>query len=171
MTGKIVTLLIVAVALAAGGLMYWLQVYYYYETLGPEDAAITLVPQEADDPRPVDVAEFQGIDANSSPLRYRACFTLPDPDGLRDTYEVYPAPIPLTAPSWFDCFDAEAVGEALERDEARAYLAERNIEYGVDRVVAVFPDGRAYAWHQLNNCGETDYTGTPVTEECPPRPD
>jgi hypothetical protein len=29
-------------------------------------------------------------------------------------------------------------------------LSEPEIHPGVDRVVAVFPDGRAFAWHQLN---------------------
>jgi hypothetical protein len=29
-------------------------------------------------------------------------------------------------------------------------LAERNARAGVDRVFAVFPDGRVYGWHQLN---------------------
>jgi hypothetical protein len=29
-------------------------------------------------------------------------------------------------------------------------LGERNARAGVDRVFAVFPDGRAYGWHQLN---------------------
>ena len=31
-----------------------------------------------------------------------------------------------------------------------AFLSEPDIHPGVDRVVAVFGDGRAYAWHQLN---------------------
>ncbi len=55
----------------------------------------------------------------------------------------------MTAPGWFDCFDANAIGEALERGEALAFLSQAEIAVGVDRVVAVFPDGRAYAWHQL----------------------
>ena len=37
-----------------------------------------------------------------------------------------------------------------ERGEALAFLSEPLKDYGMDRVVAVFPDGRAYAWHQLN---------------------
>ena len=61
---------------------------------------------------------------------------------------------PLTAPGWFDCFDAVAIGEALEKGEAIAFLSQANIHPGVDRVVAVFPDGRAFAWHQLNAASE-----------------
>ena len=63
----------------------------------------------------------------------------------------------------------QPIGEALETGEATAFLSEKNIHHGVDRVIAVFDDGRAYAWHQLNNCGDTDYTGSPRGEECPPR--
>jgi hypothetical protein len=59
-------------------------------------------------------------------------------------------PTPLTAPGWFDCFDAAAIGAALEAGEAEAVLGERNARAGVDRVFAVFPDGRVYGWHQLN---------------------
>ena len=29
--------------------------------------------------------------------------------------------MPLTAPGWFDCFDADAIGEALDRGEALAF--------------------------------------------------
>ena len=36
------------------------------------------------------------------------------------------------------------------RGEAEAVLAEREARAGVDRVLAIFPDGRAYGWHQLN---------------------
>ena len=45
---------------------------------------------------------------------------------------------------------AETVGKALENEQAIAYLAQANIHDGVDRVVAIFDDGRAFAWHQLN---------------------
>jgi hypothetical protein len=32
-----------------------------------------------------------------------------------------------------------------------AFLSQADISKGVDRVVAVFADGRAFAWHQLND--------------------
>jgi hypothetical protein len=56
----------------------------------------------------------------------------------------------LTGPAWFGCYDAVEIGEALERGEAFAFMSEVNIRDGVDRVIAVFPDGRGFAWHQLN---------------------
>mgnify|MGYP006198981481 CR=1 FL=1 len=58
---------------------------------------------------------------------------------------------PLIAPPWFDCFNAERIGRALETGEAIAFLSVPDITPGVDRVVAVFPDGAAFAWHQLND--------------------
>jgi hypothetical protein len=57
--------------------------------------------------------------------------------------------VPLNAPAAFPCFDAAAIGAALESGEALAFLSEPEIHPGVDRVVAVFADGRAFAWHQL----------------------
>ena len=69
---------------------------------------------------------------------------------LTETYALYDAPTPLIAPGWFDCFDAMQIGAELEAGAAMAFLSEPDIHPGVDRVVAVFPDGRAFAWHQLN---------------------
>ncbi|THD82268.1 histidine kinase [Aliigemmobacter aestuarii] len=152
MSGKIVGVFIVLSALVAGIAIYWLQVYAFYEpaafTPGEE---IRLVPLDRDAPEVIVVENIEGIDATSSPLRFRACFTTPLTQAmLTETYRVYDDPVPLVAPGWFACFDAVEIGAALERGEAIAFLSEREIADGVDRVVAVFGDGRAYAWHQLN---------------------
>jgi len=151
--GKLVAGGIVLTGLVASIAMYWLQVYAFYGpvpfTPGTE---ITLVPLEGAMPEAIVVENIEGIDADSSPLRFRACFTTPLTQAtLTETYQLYDRPTPLTAPGWFDCFDADAIGEALERGEALAFLSQANIARGVDRVVAVFPDGRAFAWHQLND--------------------
>lgn len=169
-TGKLLVGAIVISALVAGAAMYYLQVYAFYDNVAySEDAPLRLTTL-AGQPEPILVEGFEGIDANSSPLRFRACFSTPQSLAmLTETYETYPNPTPLLAPGWFDCFNAEAIGGALETGEATAFLSEKNIHYGVDRVIAIFDDGRAYAWHQLNNCGDTDYTGTPQGEDCPPR--
>lgn len=152
MNGKLVAGGIVLTGLAAGIAMYWLQVYAFYEpaafTPGSE---ITLTPIAGDAPEAIVVADVQGIDADSSPLRFRACFTTPlSLAMLTETYRVYDAAEPTIAPGWFDCFDAAEIGEALETGEALAFLSQAAIHPQVDRVVAVFPDGRAYAWHQLH---------------------
>jgi hypothetical protein len=112
--------------------------------------------------------EFRGIDADSSPIRFRACFTAELPEGL--TPAPYAGAEPLNAPGWFDCFDAAAIGADLASGAATAYLGEENVLYGIDRVLAVYPDGRAFAWHQINRCGEEVFDGRPAPEGCPNPP-
>ena len=158
MNGRIVAGGIVLSGLVAGAAMYWLQVYAYYAPVvfvpGQE---IVLTPIGSDLPEAIIAEGVTGIDANSSPLRFRACFTTPlTLATLSETYRIYDRPEPLIAPGWFDCFDAERIGVALEKGEALAFLSQAGIAPGVDRVVAVFPDGRAYAWHQLTPVAAKD---------------
>ncbi|MDE9450821.1 histidine kinase [Aliiroseovarius sp. Z3] len=150
MSGKIIGIFIVTTALIAGIAIYWLQLYAFYDdvSLNTELRMTNVVTGE---PEVVLYDSFQGIDADSSPLRFRGCFTTTMSLAmLTETFETYDQATPLTAPGWFDCFDADQIGAALETGEAIAFLGERNIQDGVDRVVAIFPDGRGYAWHQLN---------------------
>jgi len=157
MNGKIVGGIIVVSALAVGILVYWTQIYAYYTEVAADGAQITLVNVATGAPEPILISDFKGIDGESSPIRYRACFTTPLSEAtLSETYVIYDHPTPLTTPGWFDCFDAARIGHALETGEALAFLSERNIHDGVDRVVAVFPDGRAYAWQQLNETYQDD---------------
>ena len=151
MNGKIVAGGIVLTGVLAGVSMYWLQVYAFYEPVSfVPGAEILLTPIIGDVPEAIVVADVQGIDADSSPLRFRACFTTPlSLATLSETYKVYDAAEPTVAPGWFGCFDAAAIGAALETGEALAFLSQTAIAPQVDRVVAVFPDGRAFAWHQL----------------------
>ncbi|SFA72811.1 hypothetical protein SAMN05421688_0418 [Poseidonocella pacifica] len=166
MTGKILVLAIVFSALLAGAGLYYLQVYGYYEDVTDPEIRLTRLGGEAE---PILIEDFEGIDATSSPIRFRACFTAQSSLAtLTETYEIYEGAEPLVAPGWFSCFDADGIATEL-RDGAVAFLGEKNIEYGVDRVVAVFPDGRGFAWHQLNGCGQKAYDGTPVGETCPAR--
>lgn len=152
MNGRIAAGVIVVSAAVAGVAIWYLQVYAFYEpvsfTPGQE---ITLTTIESGQPEPILAEDVTGIDASSSPLRFRACFTTPLTQAmLSETYVAYEKAEPLIAPDWFDCFDAKEIGYALERGEALAFLGQANIHTDVDRVVAVFPDGRAFAWHQLN---------------------
>ena len=151
MNGKIVGGFLVVTALVAGAAMYWLQVYAFYEPVSftPGDE-IRLTPIENPVPEAIVVDNVEGIDGTSSPLRFRACFTTPLSQAmLSETYRSYPNAVPTIAPSWFDCFDAEAIGAALEKGEALAFLSQEGISPQIDRVVAVFADGRAFAWHQV----------------------
>ena len=138
-------------ALVTGVAVYYLQEYAYYrEAAFTPGAEILLTPIESGQPEPILAEGVTGIDADSSPLRFRACFRTPLTQGmLTETYRAYDGAEPLNAPSGFDCFDAQAIGAALEKGEALAFLSQSNIAPDVDRVVAVFADGRAFAWHQF----------------------
>lgn len=138
-------------ALVAGVAVYYLQEYAYYSEAAFEPGReMMLTPIESDLPEPILAEGIIGIDAESSPLRFRACFRTPLTQGmLSETYRAYEGATPLNAPSWFDCFDAQAIGVGLENGEALAFLSQSDIAPDVDRVVAVFADGRAYAWHQF----------------------
>ena len=152
MNGKIAAGVIVISAAVAGVAIWYLQVYAFYEpvtfTPGQE---ITLTTIEGGQPEPILAEDITGIDATSSPLRFRACFTTPLTQAmLTETYLAYEGAEPLVAPGWFDCFDATEIGLALEKGEALAFLSQAGVAADIDRVVAVFPDGRAFAWHQIN---------------------
>ena len=120
----------------------------------PPQAAISLTTVTGVT-EPLLMAGFTGIDADSSPLRFRGCFRTPMSLAmLSESYVVYPDPTPLNAPSWFSCFDSGRLTDDIASGSAVAFLSERNIAPGVDRVVAVYADGRAYAWQQLNDSAE-----------------
>lgn len=149
--GKVLVGLIVVAALAAGVGIYYNQVYAFYEEVPEADVKLRLTGIRSDRPEPFLASDIRAIDSESSPIRFRACFQTPMSIALlTETFQPADEPVPLIAPDWFDCFDAVEIGEALEAGRALAFLSERDIRDGVDRVIAVFPDGRGYAWHQLN---------------------
>lgn len=143
---------IVLTAVVGGGAMYWLQVYGYYDEVavsGTDDVQMTLVV--TGQPEAILYENFQAIDSTSSPIRYRACFTTTMSAGLlTETYELFEKAEPLTAPKWFDCFDAVEIGHAIEQGDALTFMGTKNVMDGIDRVVAILPDGRGFVWHQLN---------------------
>ena len=160
-------------ALIAGALLYYLQIYAYYDEVSADEAGnVQLVNLVTEAPEKIPFENFKAIDSDSAPVRFRACFDTPLSQAmLTETYLTYEAAEPLVAPGWFDCFDAEEIGEALRRGEAIAFLSVENISYGVDRVVSVMADGRAHAWHQINECGAVVFDGEPAPEGCPPVPE
>ena len=164
--GRIAVVGILAATVLAGVAMWWLQLHAFYDRL-PAQASFPLTPAGAIAPVALPVADFQGIDSDSSPIRYRACFTLAQPT---QPLTPYPDATPLTAPGWFSCFDAPALGAALAEGRAQAVLSEANIRFGIDRVAVLFPDGRGYAWTQINRCGEAHFDGLPLPAGCPPPP-
>lgn len=174
MNGKLLAGGIVLFALLFGGGIYYTQVYAYYQPVSATapEAQVMLTSVVSGAPEEVIADGFEGIDSDTSPIRFRACFTTPLSQAmLTETYVLHDDPVPLVAPRWFDCFDAKAIGEALESGDALGFMGQENITYGVDRVVAIFPDGRGFAWNQLNLCGRTVFDGNPAPEGCPPAPE
>jgi len=172
MTGKLLAAFLLLSAVLAGGGMYYLQVYGFYEEVQADNVAdVKLTSIVSGAPEAIIYEDFRAIDADSSPLRYRACFSTGLSQAmLTETYELYDNPVPNVAPGWFDCFDAAEVGAALEEERAIAFLGTGNIVYGFDRVVAVTEDGRGFVWHQINACGEKAFDGDPLPPHCPPPP-
>lgn len=173
MMGKVIGIVLGICALVAGVSMYYLQVYGFYEDVTPQPGLdVVLTPLDGTEPRPIPYGDFQAIDAESSPIRYRACFTTDViPEDLASEFATSDLNVPRNAPGWFDCFDAAEIGTALKEGSATAFLSVKNISYGVDRIAVIGADGRGFVWHELNNCGEQIYNGSAiVTEACPPRP-
>ncbi len=145
MRGKPLMIGLLVFAAAFGVALWWFQTRAYYHDLPPTDAI------EVQGQRLL-VEDFRGIDAETSPLKLRACFRLQEamaPDAL----EIFPPAAeaePLVAPDWFDCFDAAALTRDIESGLARAVVAAHNQPDGFDRLIAVYPDGRGYMWRQLN---------------------
>lgn len=141
--------MLILTALLAGIAMYYLQVYGFYEDVDELTGAQAIMVTRADGTtQPVAVSGFRAIDAQSSPIRYRACFTL-DPATVADAAP-YPDATPLNGPGWFQCYSSKALTADLESGAARAVLGQTEIRPDVDRVLIVYPDGRAFAWHQFN---------------------
>lgn len=159
-------------ALIAGAAMYYLQVYGFYEEINAEVADVQLTSLVTGQPEEILFENFKAIDSDSSPVRYRACFdTVMSLATLTETYQIHDDAEPLVAPDWFDCFDARRIGEDLENGTAVAFMGQENIRYGIDRIVAVYPDGTAYSWHQINACGEVVFDGNRAPEGCPIPPE
>ena len=128
------------VAVFAAGLVYT-QYFAFYERVEGVDALRS-------GGREIRVADYTGLDAESSPLKLRGCFTL-DPAALSDLTPAANA-TPLTPPPWFRCFDTEALTQDLETGAARAYRLAEDAPEGFDVMLAAYPDGRGYLWRQLN---------------------
>lgn len=149
-TGKIMASMLVLVAVLAGFAVWYLQVYGFYEDVDEITGAQEIVVTRPDGTtHPVTIQGFKAIDADSSPIRYRACFTL-DPAEVADAAP-YPKATPLNGPNWFQCYSSKALTLDLEAGNAKAILGQSEVHPDVDRVLIVYPDGRAFAWHQIND--------------------
>lgn len=172
MTGRLLILLMLVSALAVGGGIWYAQVYAFYSEPSLEEAGgVVLTDAATGEVREIPVEFFQAIDSDSSPIRFRACFDLGERVDDLDWAAPYEGAQPLVAPGWFDCFDAGSLDAALTDGGATPYLGVKDIQYGIDRIVAVAPDGKGWMWHQINRCGAAVFDGNPAPDGCPPPPE
>ncbi len=169
-TGKLLVIAILICAAVAGAGLYYLQIYYFYERLPVQGQQINATTLNGD-LTPLPISNFEGIDASSSPIRYRACFDVNlSLDEAKAQFLPYPdRSAPRTAPFWFECFDADAIGMQITAGDAVIFTGTSNIEYGIDRVIALTSQGRGYVWHEINDCGDKAYDGSPLGKNCPER--
>lgn len=146
MNGRIPALILIGAGLAAGVGVWYAQEYGFYR---PDTSAAALTVMSGGQLVPIATDGVEAINASSSPIRWRACFHLSEP--LPTDAEAFPQPTPLIGPRWFSCFDAGQIAADLASGTAKAYLSQPEVRPDVDRVIAVYPDGRAYGWHQFND--------------------
>lgn len=112
----------------------------------------------------LEVTDYQEIDGETSPIKYRACFQMPEGTVLYgDDREA----TPLVAPYWFKCFNAKTLTEDIDKGAVNAVSFNANQPFGVTSYMIVYPDGRGYAWRQINKCGEAKSAGDPLPADCP----
>ncbi len=141
MNGKVFAGGFVAFAVIFGVGLYYALVYAYYEKVN-DVTEITVQD------RSIAVSDYEGIDATSSGLKLRGCFgvTTADFEGLTQSTNA----APLSAPKWFKCYNVGDLQTDLDAGRAVAYQAAENEKDGIDRFVAIYPDGHAFQWRQLN---------------------
>ena len=158
MKGSVLMGSTLAVAAAMGiGLWYSINSAYYYDVTDITEVQVEGVA--------VSVRNYRGIDADTSPLKIRACFNLDRPFVTDTTYQ--DAAVPLTPPSGFDCFDARKIGADLKSGIATAILSQANAPYGFNTFIAHYPDGQAFLWRQINDCGDAVFSGDTPPSGCP----
>ena len=139
MSGRalIIGLLVFTAAFAVA--LWYFQTRFWYERV----EGVTEIEVNG---QPMPVSDYRGIDATSSPLKLRACF--------RQDWPQFAASgalaTPLTAPGWFECYDAGRITEDVAAGRAQAIRIAEDEPAGIDTWVARYPDGRAYMWRQLN---------------------
>ena len=143
-------------AVMGAGLWYMIQIAPYGEL--PDQTQVEIAGT------PLPIKDFRAIDGDNSPLKFRACFSQDwDLGGFEQTDDANP----LVAPGWFECFDAKAITADLDAGNAVGFEAGRNAPFGTTRYIAAYPDGRAFMWRQLNECGEAFFSGDPLPSGCP----
>ena len=142
-SGRLVAGGIVAFGAIFGIGMWYSQVYAYYEEVTGIDTVSVGGESFA-------IADYSGIEARTSPLKMRGCFTFEDPKAAIEAGEVASDAVPLKPPYWFDCFDTVQILADIEAGTATPIMAGLDEGDGADLYMAIYPDGRAYRWRQPN---------------------
>ena len=142
MSGKLFVSLLLIFTLCFSAILYYFQVYAFY-LRADGLKSITVLDKN------VKVQNYKGIDSVTSGLKLRGCFSV-DPEEFSELSTIAKA-TPLSAPFWFGCFDHIKIQLEINKGFAKAFLVAENEKDGIDRVVAVYPDGSAFQWRQLNS--------------------
>jgi hypothetical protein len=142
--GSVLILVFLAFTLIFVAALVWTQLFAFYER-ETDVETLTISGQ------PVPVADYDGIDAATSPLKRRGCFRIDPAAVARLAPPPAPQATPLTAPFWFRCFDAGQLTDDLASGAATAYDIGRDQPEGFDLMLAVYPDGRGFLWRQIND--------------------
>lgn len=146
--GKIAIIALVGGGALAGAGVWYTQEYAFFDQIDPASPEAVITVETETGPVTLDLAAFEGINADSSPIRWRICGQAQSlPEGMVPS----PASEPLNGPRWFSCYDAPQIGADLASGAATAYLAQPEVRPNVDRILAVYPDGRVYGWHEYND--------------------
>ena len=144
MSGRVFAIGIVLVAATFGVALWYFQTYAFYRDLPKQPIVI------GGQVHPV--ASWTGIDATSSPLKMRVCLEFAPGAAAEIAAVSEPAEgaEPLVAPGWFECFDARKISRDLEAGRATAHPLGESAFDGVNDWMALYPDGRAYVWRQID---------------------
>ena len=142
MNGRILVISLLTFTILFSIVLYYFQVFAFYKK---SDGLSHIKVFE----KSVPVQNYQGIDSLASGLKLRGCFMV-DPNAFA-TLPILMSATPLSAPFWFDCFDNVEIQKAINSGQAKAFLVAENEKDGIDRVVAVYPSGKAFQWRQLNS--------------------
>ena len=97
MNGKVIGGFIVLSGLIAAAAMYYLQVYAFYDDVSDTTETVELTTVAGGAPEPILAENIRAIDADSSPIRYRACFETPMSQAIGNDISVETDPL-IAAP-------------------------------------------------------------------------
>ena len=119
----------------------------------PAQIKLELTSVVSDQPEEIPVTDLNVVAATHADMHgcFRTELSLPM---LTETYHLYDAADPITPAGALDCFDAETIRKDMQADIALAFLARADVVDGLDRVVVIYDDGRAFVWNQPNMTNE-----------------